>query len=200
MRRRPASASKRWKSGLSATFSRMTRPTLTRTTLSRNGMRQPHAKNCSSGSSVAAATAPAASIDPAGAPRFAKDAANPRLPPGACSRAMSMAPPHSPPTASPCRIRNTISRTGATAPTWAVVGSRPMTVVAIPMVTIDVTSTPLRPIRSPKWPKIAPPSGRATYPAARVPNDANVASAGLRAVKNTSEKTTAAAVAYSMKS
>jgi hypothetical protein len=51
---------------------------------------------------------------------------------------------------------------GAAMPICAVVGSRPMSVVPAPIRVIDTISTVLRPIRSPKWPKIAPPSGRAT--------------------------------------
>ena len=53
----------------------------------------------------------------------------------------------------------------------------------------------LRPCRSPKWPKTAPPMGRATNPTATVANEASVAASGLNlAEKKTWGNTIAAAV------
>src|SRR3954453_2557363 len=72
--------------------------------------------------------------------------------------------------------------------------------VATPIVRIVVTSTALRPIRSPKCPKMTPPSGRARYPTASVPNEAICPAAESRALKKSWLNTSAAAVPYSMKS
>jgi hypothetical protein len=46
-------------------------------------------------------------------------------------------------------------------PMTAALGMRPMSVEAMPMISIEMMSIFLRPRRSPKWPKTAPPSGRA---------------------------------------
>jgi hypothetical protein len=51
----------------------------------------------------------------------------------------------------------------------------------------------LRPMRSPKWPKIRPPTGRAMNPIANVASDDSVPVAGSADGKNTVGKTTAAA-------
>ena len=40
----------------------------------------------------------------------------------------------------------------------------PMRKVATPMISSDSTSMALRPMRSPKWPKMIPPSGLAAKP------------------------------------
>ena len=52
----------------------------------------------------------------------------------------------------------------------------------------------LRPTRSPKWPKTAPPSGRETKAAANVPIEATAAMVALRFGKNTVGNVKAAAV------
>ena len=52
----------------------------------------------------------------------------------------------------------------------------------------------LRPIRSPKWPKISPPIGRAKKPTAKVPKAANWAAGPSRPLKNSLSKTSPAAV------
>jgi len=53
-----------------------------------------------------------------------------------------------------------------------------MPTVAAPMSSSDQTSIGLRPTRSPKCAKTAPPIGRATNPAAKVPSAAIVPTAG----------------------
>ena len=53
--------------------------------------------------------------------------------------------------------------------------SRPTAIVDAPITIIVKTSSFLRPTRSPKWPKIAAPIGRATKPTKNVVNDSSVA-------------------------
>lgn len=62
------------------------------------------------------------------------------------------------------------------------------------MSTIVRMSIFLRPTRSPKWPKIRPPNGRARYPVAKVPSAKIVPVMRSRLEKKTSLKTRAAAV------
>src|SRR5215216_3952055 len=57
-----------------------------------------------------------ATTSPAGMPMPGQLPKKPRLPGGAYSTAISVAPPHSPPTAKPCKKRRTTSRTGAQMP------------------------------------------------------------------------------------
>ena len=65
----------------------------------------------------------------------------------------------------------------------------------MPMIISDVTSIDLRPMRSPKWPKTMPPSGRAAKPTAKVPKaDERADQPARRSGKNSSPKTSAAAV------
>ena len=59
-----------------------------------------------------------------------------------------------------------MSMAGAQIPTWSKVGSRPIRKVVPPMMNRLRISSSLRPIRSPKWPKTIPPSGRAANPTA----------------------------------
>ncbi|WP_246266718.1 hypothetical protein [Nonomuraea typhae] len=56
------------------------------------------------------------------------------------------------------------------------------------------TSVPLRPMRSPRWPKITPPSGRARKPTQNVAKEAITPAAGLASGKNNRLKTRAEAV------
>ena len=56
------------------------------------------------------------------------------------------------------------------------------------------TRVALRPNRSPKWPKTAPPNGRDTNAAAKVPIEAMVPIAGLSSGKKTLGNVKAAAV------
>ena len=85
----------------------MYRPTNTRTTLARNGMRQPQARNCSSVvRRVISASAPLASTMPAGAPNCAKLVVKPRRFGSVHSPAISTDPLHSPPTLRPWTNRS----------------------------------------------------------------------------------------------
>jgi hypothetical protein len=62
--------------------------------------------------------------------------------------------------------RSVTSRIGARTPTVPKVGSSPMAKVAPPIMSREMTSSFLRPIRSPKWPKTSAPIGRAANPTA----------------------------------
>src|SRR5262249_56329179 len=86
------------------------------------------------------------------------------------------------------------ARVGAAAPTAAWVGSRPIKKVAIPINMRVATSVLLRPMRSPKWPKIMAPTGRAANPTAWVPNESKRPAYGELPGKKRSGKTRAAAV------
>jgi hypothetical protein len=61
----------------------------------------------------------------------------------------------------PWATRNSTRMTTATLLIVAVLGIRPIRNDATPITNIVMTSIFFRPIRSPKWPKITPPSGRA---------------------------------------
>ncbi|MNY46386.1 hypothetical protein D3C86_1815590 [compost metagenome] len=99
---------------------------------------------------------------PVGAPAFTNDAAKPRRLGSECSKAMSAAPPHSPPTAIPWQTRRTTRITAPQGPMTLAPGIRPINVEAIPIIAMEMMSMPLRPILSPKCPKMMPPKGRAT--------------------------------------
>lgn len=109
------------------------------------------------------------STAPDGAPAFTNEAAKPRFPDSECSNAIKAAPPHSPPTAMPWKTRSTTSITAPHGPATDAPGTRPISADAKPMTNMETMSIPLRPRLSPKCPKMTPPSGRATYPAAKVP-------------------------------
>ncbi len=70
----------------------------------------------------------------------------------------------------------------------------PIAAVARPMISSEITSIDLRPARSPKWPKMIPPSGRAAKPTPNVANAASVPIVGSTFGKNRSPKISAAAV------
>ncbi|MCY1179792.1 hypothetical protein D9M73_202070 [compost metagenome] len=106
-------------SGDSLTPRRIARPTSSNSELARNGRRQPQLIRSSSGRRVTALKASSDRIKPAGLPSCANEAKKLRRPFGACSPAISTAPPHSPPTAMPWTMRNRISSTGAAAPICA---------------------------------------------------------------------------------
>src|ERR671917_1751392 len=72
-------------------------PTAMRITLRRNGTRQPQVRSASPERDDIRAKAPVPSTRPAGTPICGQLALRPRLRSGACSTAMSTAPPHSPP-------------------------------------------------------------------------------------------------------
>ena len=63
------------------------------------------------------------------------------------------------------------------------------------MVISAATSVALRPMRSPKWPNSAAPSGRAKKAIEKVANDCRTAEVGSLAGKNRCGKTSTAAVA-----
>lgn len=89
---------------------------------------------------------------------------SPRCRSGACSTDSSAEPPHSAPAATPCSNRRNTSATTAPTPMVAADGITPISVDAMPISTSEATSSFFRPIRSPRWPAITPPSGRATNP------------------------------------
>ncbi len=69
-----------------------------------------------------------------------------------------------------------------------------MPVVARPIMMRVITRVVLRPMRSPRWPKMMPPRGRAMKPDQSVAKDSRVATPGsMSAGKNTLPKTSAAA-------
>jgi hypothetical protein len=76
----------------------------------------------------------------------------------------------------------------------------PIAAVAMPMINSEITSIDLRPTRSPKWPKMMPPTGRAAKPTPNVANAASVPTVGSAVGKNSSLKISAAAVPYRKKS
>ena len=118
----------------------------------------------------------------------------PRRSAGAYSTASSTAPPYSPPTPMPCSTRSVTSRTGAHQPIASYDGSSPIAAVPAPMITSVSSSIFLRPTRSPKCPKMNPPTGRARKPTAKVPNDANCAAGPDSPLKKSFSKTSPAAV------
>ncbi len=124
-------------------------------------MRHPQARNCSPGAiAVMIAMTPDASSRPSGTPICGEAPKTPRFFLGACSTAMSTAPPHSPPAEMPCRMRSSTSRIGAPTPMTSAVGSTPISAVAAPIRISVHISTRLRPSLSPKWPARKAPSGR----------------------------------------
>ena len=94
-------------------------PMTSRRTEARNGSRQPQAMKASGpmAARVPAMTSAETSW-PVGAPALVKLAQKPRLD-VECSADMSMAPPHSPPMATPWMTRMRMRRTGAMSPAWS---------------------------------------------------------------------------------
>ena len=84
--------------------------------LSRNGTRQPQARNEACGSVAASAKAPVDVSMPSGNPTCTRLPYNPRRAAGACSSTTSEAPPHSPPRPMPWTMRSVMSRIGAQMP------------------------------------------------------------------------------------
>ena len=147
------------------------------TTLSRNGTRQPHAMN-----------APATcSRSPAGTPGSRESRRPARRPARSCRRTRAC-----------CRRRALGSEQHGAAPlptdrdalheaqhdqqqrrarrrSMHRMGRQPMSVVAAPIISSATTSAFLRPMRSPKCPKMMPPIGRATKPTANVLKEASSA-------------------------
>ena len=139
-------------------------------------------------------TAAVASSSPIGTPICGKLAIRPRRLREPHSIASSTEPPHSPPTPRPCATRSSTSSTGARTPIEAYVGRQPIRNVPTPMRSSVATRVPLRPIRSPKWPKIAAPIGRAAKPTNWVPYESRMPANLDWSGKNRSGKTSAAAV------
>jgi len=73
-------------------------------------------------------------------------------------------------------------------------GISPTAMVEKPMMSKVATSVRLRPIRSPKWPKMAAPTGREKKATPKVANDNSAAMTGVCSGKNTLGNTSAAAV------
>src|ERR687898_136935 len=96
------------KMGDSVILRRMYNPTTMSKKLRRNGTRQPQDRNCSSGRAAKGVNAAVESTSPAGAPICGQLPKNPRVSEGECSTAIKTAPPHSPPTAKPCKSRSTV--------------------------------------------------------------------------------------------
>ena len=76
----------------------------------------------------------------------------------------------------------------------AVLGSRPTPTVAMPINSNVTTNVCVRPMRSPKWPKTAAPTGRARNAEANAPSEAVTAMTCPSSGKNTVGNTRAAAV------
>ena len=132
--------------------------------------------------------------NPSGAPSCGNMPYQPSLPRGAFSVASSTAPPHSPPRPRPWPNRHSASSAGAAMPMAAYVGSRPMATVDNPIVSSAATRVALRPMRSPKWPNRAEPTGRAKNASAKVASDCSLAVCGSPAGKNSCGNTSTAAV------
>jgi len=70
-----------------------------------------------------------------------------------------------------------------------------MATVEMPMVDSAITRVVFRPMRSPKWPNSAEPTGRARKAMPKVASEASLAETGSEAGKNSIGKTSTAAVA-----
>lgn len=164
--------------------------------LDKNGMRQPNAKNCSSVShSLRIKNNPPDRMNPIGAPSCGNIPYHARFPGGAFSIASNTAPPHSPPSPSPCPKRHKANNNGAITPAVAYVGNNPIATVEIPIVNNAATRVAFRPTRSPKCPNNADPTGRAKNAMANVANDSSIAADGSDFGKNNFGNTSTAAFA-----
>lgn len=149
----------------------MKNATTTTTALSQNGTRQPHENLISSGRATTGMKMRAARICPPWVPVSVHDVKNERRESGACSRVSDDAPACSPAAESPCARRHSTSRAGANQPICAKPGRQPMTKVESPISSRVNISTFCRPMRSPKWPRMTAPKGRAIYANPKVAND-----------------------------
>ena len=114
-------------------------------------MRQPQERKAASEVTAPISdSTPLASSSPIGTPTCGQLALSPRRLGSPDSRVISTAPPHSPPSPSPCRNRSVTSRIGAQTPIVSYVGRAPIRVVAMPINSSVTTSTFLRPSLSPK--------------------------------------------------
>lgn len=177
------------------------RPTITSTTLSRNGTRHPHARKAS-GLTFALMRVKVIvdSRSPAPVPSGWPIVYWARLASGACSPMKRAALAHSPPAAMPWMKRRTKMRIGAATPQAAAGWITPMRALATPMISSVVIMVALRPTLSPNQPKITPPSGRAMNATPMVAKDATAAAVSPSAGKNTVGNTSAAAVPKMKKS
>jgi hypothetical protein len=137
---------------------------------------------------------------PAGTPVCGKLPKKPRRFLGACSTAISAAPPHSPPTPRPWAIRSRTSTIGAAIPMLCTVGRTPIRVVARPITRRVTTRVFFLPNLSPMCPAMMPPMGRAKKPTPKVPKASRVPDSGSDEGKNSLPKTSAAAVPKMKKS
>src|SRR5258705_146248 len=90
-------------------------------------------------------------------------------------------------------MRPSVGKTAPQMPMTSYDGVSPTAIVEAPMMNIVNTRSFFRPTRSPKWPKIAAPIGRATKPTKNVVNDSIVATNGSEPGKNFRGNTAAAA-------
>ena len=181
--------------GDSLRLTRTKMPTPTSRMLTRNGTRHPHASSSASGSPTASANMPMAARLPSGLPICTMLPNSPRRPGGAFSTTISTAPPHSPPSPTPCRNRRNTSRSGAAMPIWLYVGNSPIKKVPMPMMTMVAESIAFRPSLSPKCPNTAAPTGRARNPIAYVANATMVLTEASPTGKNSRLNTSPVAVA-----
>ena len=153
--------------GDSLTASRTNMPTRISTADSRNGMRQPHAANASSDwNAASSARTPVASRLPGGSTGLRPGR------PEAAVLGLAVLGDQQHRAAPLAAQREALDepegdqqdrREDADRPK---VGSRPIANVAPPIISREMTSSFLRPIRSPKWPKTRAPIGRAAKPTA----------------------------------
>ena len=140
----------------------MKNATTTTTALSQNGMRQPMPYLISSGRARTGMKTRAARIWPPWVPVRVQEVKKERRLSGACSSVMEEAPACSPAAERPWQSRASTSRTGAHQPTVLKSGRQPMTKVEAPISSSVNMRTFRRPTRSPKWPRMTAPTGRAT--------------------------------------
>ncbi len=115
----------------------------------------------------------------------------PRFLSGAYSAMKVEAPPYSPPVEKPWIMRKTISRIGAHRPMLAYEGIRPMHRVPAAIMIMVRARTFLRPTRSPRGPKNAPPMGRTRKATAKVAKEDSRLAVSLPPGKNTLPMVTA---------
>jgi hypothetical protein len=102
--------------GDSSTRSRTHSATPISRKLARNGMRQPHDSNCSSGRRPTSRKEVVPSTLPTRTPVWANEPKKPRRAAGACSTSSVDAPPNSAPAPSPWQTRSRVRMTGAHTP------------------------------------------------------------------------------------
>ena len=102
--------------GVSGSVRRTQKPTATTIALRKNGMRQPHASNWSSGSAEIGMNTRVARISPACVPDSVKLVKNARRWAGACSSVIELAPACSPEAEMPCSSRRITSMIGEATP------------------------------------------------------------------------------------